>query len=407
MSTRLDLIYQKSLEVLKQAVLPSGGTAPSFKGSRYAGKVYPRDHAYTTLGLISAGMLPEAQKALSFILNVSLSDKGVLFQRYNEQGENSSNKPPQIDGNGLNLIALEAYFAKTNDVEFVKKHRTKIDSLINGLEHNIDHFAEGSLAYAINGINEFPPIEEGYDLYTNACTYKGLAEIAPLYQTVFGEEKRATELTALAEKVKNGMSEFLYFPEYKTFVTLVRKDPNSSVARVANLTGFLALADFDIFPLDDERMKNSLTFHLEGTKNEEMGTYNRYAESIGRHNYGNGPWPMVIIRLVHCYVKMGKKAEAQQLLDWIAKVAEQNEDVPNGLPEHVTSKQTFDTEYQVFKRINKVVPHPDKDLQYQSVINSKLYQNKNLAYPVNPLVWSHAMFVIVWNEIKNRIDPEI
>jgi GH15 family glucan-1,4-alpha-glucosidase len=399
----INAVYQKSCDVIRKSQIATGGTTASMKGSRYAGYVYPRDHAYTTRAFISAGMETEAKQALTYILNVELSEEGVMYQRYNSEQQSTSNKPPQIDGNAQTIIALGDYFRKTADGEFVERYKDHILTLEKGLQHHTHVFAKGDLVFSINGIIEFSPFEEGFEIYTNACVVKAYRTLAELWRTALNDEYRATEFEDKAERIRNGIKEYLYIPEYGGFMACIRREPNPSVVTIANLKSFLTLADFDIFEATDPMMQESLTFHLEGTKNEEIGGYNRYADGIGRHNFGNGPWPMVMMRLVDYYVKSGNMIEANKQLDWVLNVALLNLDVKLGLPEHVVTKEELLKEFHGFMRTFDVNPREERVGEYEKNERGEMVKKYGVAYPINPLVWSHSMFILVWDRIKDQI----
>lgn len=388
-------LYEKSVQVVRESQYAGGGTGPSFKGSRYAGNVYPRDHAYATMALTSAGLEKDAKQALIFMLTADRSEKGEMFQRYNQEQQNSSNKPPQIDGNALTLVALGDYVRKTGDRELIERYEDHIRSVIDGLQTHIHRFPQGDLIFCVNGNIEFSPYEEGFEIYTNACTCKAFREA--------GEFLNDSSLSEQADRLKKGIEEYLYIEEYGGFMPLVRREPNPSVVIVANLTTFQAMTDFEILPLDDERIRKSMKFHLDGTRNEVMGGFDRYAASIGRHNFGNGPWPREMMRMVWYYVRAGHQDEAIGALDWCLNVALQNLDVPLGLPEHVVPNEELEKEFHGFMRTFDINPREERKKEYEKNIESRMYKETGMCYPVNPLVWSHAMFVIVWNDVKDRL----
>lgn len=388
-------LYDRSLQIILESQQGSGGTIASLKGSRYGVNVYPRDHAYAVMALSSAGKYAEAKEGLNFILNVQLSPEGMMAQRYGEDQQASSNKPPQIDGNALSLIAAFDYMEKAQDHEFIERHQAQIRGIVNGILGNLHDFAKGSLVFGVNGNIEFSPYEEGFEIYTNACACRALACAAQL----LNDDTLAQKSIAM----KKGIASYMYIPEYGGIMPLVRREPNPSIVNVANLTAFLAVTDLDIFPVTDTMVEESIKFHLDGTWNEEIGGYNRYAASIGRHNFGNGPWPREMLRLVSYFVKAGKLAEANKALDWVLNVALLNEDYEMGLPEHVVTNEELQKEYHAFMRTFDINPREERVKEYERNIASKMYKNHGISYPVNPLIWSHSLFVTVWNEVKSLL----
>jgi len=83
-----ELVYNKSIEVLKAVQLRNGGCLATPKGERYP-YVYPRDHAVILLGFLSAGLLRRAKKALEFVFNCQL-ETGAFPQRIDKDGNDAS-----------------------------------------------------------------------------------------------------------------------------------------------------------------------------------------------------------------------------------------------------------------------------------------------------------------------------
>lgn len=396
-------LYDKSIEVIVSSQISTGGTAASLKGSRYAGHVYPRDHAYTTRAFVAAGKHAEAKQALVYILNTELSEDGVMYQRYDQNQQSTSNKPPQIDGNAQTLIALADYMKATRDGELVERYKDRITQLEKGLQHHTHEFSQGHLVYSINGIIEFSPFEEGFEIYTNACAVAAYRALAYLYSEVFNDSFHAEQYQLRADSIRKGIKAYLYIPEYKGFVACVRTEPNPSVVTIANLKSFLALIDFDIFDVNSKEIQESLSVHMEGTWNPEIGAYNRYGEAIGRHNFGNGPWPMVMLRLAEAQVKAGNKEEARKAFDWVLNVALLNEEVPMGLPEHVVTKEELLKEFHGFMRTFDINPREERKNEYEKNEKSTMLKKHDIAYPINPLIWSHAQYVLVWKNMQQLL----
>jgi GH15 family glucan-1,4-alpha-glucosidase len=387
-----ETLFTKSLEIIKSSQLSTGGTTASLPGTRYAGHVYPRDHGYATRAYIAADKLEEAEKALDYILNCDLDPSGIMYQRYDEHGKNASYKPPQIDGNAQTLLSLAEFIKASGRTELLRDKRIQIDALLMGIKSQLSHFPKGTLAYSINGIIEYSSYEAGFELYTNAVCYKAIKEIGSVMKNI--------KLDSLAEKIKDGISAYLYYPSLNTFIPCLRREPDVSFVLLANLKSFLALTDFDVFDAKDEQIQSSLQYHLKGTSNGDLGAYNRYHYLMDRHNFGNGPWPMVMLRLAQYYNKIADKEKQEQCFTWVMNVAKNNLDQPDTLPEHVSTDESFIEEYEAFIRINDTAPRPSKEKEYTMINESRTFKELRLAYAVNPLVWSHSQFILAWKETQ-------
>lgn len=392
-------LFQKSIDILSLSQLPTGGTTASLPGTRYAGHVYPRDHGYATRAFLAANDFDRAEKALEYILTCELDASGVMFQRYDESGKNASYKPPQIDGNAQTLLSLAIFCKRSKDILLLKKHKKHIAKLLEGINKKTNHFPKGSLVHSINGIIEYSAFEEGYELYTNAVCYRALKAMAELSESHKLDMTR--ELDSFAEKLHKGIDYYLYYPSEQTFIPCLRTEPDVSYVLLANLKSFLALTDFTVYPADHEKIQTSLAYHLSHTRNEDLGGFNRYHYLMDRHNFGNGPWPMVMLRLAQYYMQANDKAHAKECLNWVLNAAKNNLDVAMTLPEHIATKESFEIEYEAFKKLNDTAPRPAKAKEYEVITKSKTYKELGLAYAINPLTWSHAQFILAWSDWKD------
>lgn len=391
-----DQLFEKSKEIVLLAQAKSGAVSASLPGTRYSGFLYPRDHGYATRALVAANEMTSAHKALRCILASEIDENDILYQRYTSDGRNASYKPPQIDGNAQTLLAFTSFIQNKNSNE-LHDYFSRIKQLTQGILSQTKTFAHGNLVYSINGIIEFSPFEAGYDLYTNAVCYRALLDISH-YPKIVGEALAdEAKLTALA--IQKGIKKYLYYPKEKTFLSCLRAEPDSSYVMLPNLKNYLALSDFEVIDASDELLAEGLTYHLNGTTNKELGGYNRYHALMGRHNFGNGPWPMVMLRLAQFYIKANQKKKALSCFTWVLNAAKNNLDQPGCLPEHIATKEAFLEEYQLFKMIDETSPRPAKEKEYELMLKSKTMKQLGLAYAVNPLMWSHAQFILAWSSL--------
>jgi len=390
-----ELIFQKSSTILIQAQMDSGATGASLQGTRYGGFCYPRDHAYATRAFLTLHDSQRALLALKYILSCEIDPYDIMYQRYDAQGVNASYKPPQIDGNAQTLLSVTSFLDQTS--QSLSDYLPRIKQLTQGILSQLHHFEHGSLVYAINGIIEYSPFEAGYDLYTNAVSYGAFTSLAK-HKTFIGSEI-AEEALYAAQRIKAGIHYYLYYEKGQTFIPCLRAEPDSSLVILPNLKSYLALSDFAVFSSDDPILRTGLLYHLDGTKNQELGGYNRYHELMSRHNFGNGPWPMVMLRLAQHYLKTKDTKKAEECFTWVLNAALNNLDMPYCLPEHISSKASFEDEYNIFKKINETSPRPAKEKEYVLMQKSKTMKQLGLAYAVNPLVWSHAQFIEAWRQL--------
>lgn len=392
-----DTLFATSVQILKDSQFDSGGTGASLIGTRYAGHCYPRDHGYATRAFMAAGEKKCTEKALDYILTCEVDEHNVMFQRYDEQGKSASYKPPQIDGNAQTILSTTKYLENGENPEKLAPYHPQLKKLTEGILGQTQHFANGSLVEGINGIIEFPPFEQGFDLYTNAVCYRALKNIAG-HPEILGEDELVQQAETTADNIQKGIRKYLRFEEKDTFFTGIRREPSVSEISLPFPKNYLALSDFEVFEDNEgkEMVQRGLVYHLEGTQNDDLGGFNRYHAFMGRHNFGNGPWPMVMLRLAQHYIQAGERDKAKECFDWVMNVAKNNKDKPGQLPEHVSTREAFTSARDTFNRLDETAPRPAKGQEYVLIESSKTMQEEGVAYAVNPLVWSHSQFILAW-----------
>jgi len=94
------------------------------------------------------------------------------------KGRDASYKPIQIDGTGLILYTFTKYVNQTRDYDFARKEWKKVKKSVNYIIDNI--YPEKGLVFTPNSIHEFPPSEEGLEIWANCACYAALRELSKL-----------------------------------------------------------------------------------------------------------------------------------------------------------------------------------------------------------------------------------
>jgi GH15 family glucan-1,4-alpha-glucosidase len=109
-------LYRNCVKTLLENQHPNGGFYASPPGTRYP-FIYPGEHSICILGAISAGYPDRAKRGLEFML-AAQKPSGEFSQRYNVDGNDTSYKDLQIDGNGLILYAFSKYLKASGGLFF-------------------------------------------------------------------------------------------------------------------------------------------------------------------------------------------------------------------------------------------------------------------------------------------------
>ena len=373
---KAEKLYRESINILKKLQLNNGAILASFPKGRYP-YIYPRDHSVCVLALIEAGLFNEAKKALNFALR-SQNKNGSFPQRLDKKGKDASYKPIQLDNTGLILYAFAKYILETKDKKFLKASQKQINKAVKYIKSQLN---KKNLFFTPNSIHEFPPYEEGLEVWANATCYGALKEL----------ESIGLKSKIDLNKIKKSINKYLWNGEY--FIKNIRIKESSSVVTDIDASSY-ALADFGVFDDDNEKIKKTIMEIEKTLWHKKLGGICRYKKIIGRNNGGHGPWPHFTLMICRHFIRLGNKKKADNYLNWILKIAYKNK-----LPEHIALKKDFEEWVENYKKAGLL--RKDRKIMIKNIRKHKLYK-KGLAYSVLPLAWPHAEFIITWNLYKEK-----
>lgn len=118
---------------------------------------------------------------------------------------------------------------------------------------------------------------------------------------------------------------------------------------------------------NDSIMKKTIS-EIEAVLRKEKGGVHRYQSDI---YYGGSEWILLTAWLGWYYAEIGNHQKAKDLLKWVEQQADENQYLPEQVPTHL------------FNRI-----------QYENWLN-------NTGKIASPLLWSHAMYLILYKALQN------
>ena len=260
---KAERIYKKSIEVLRAVQLKNGGCLATPKGERYP-YIYPRDHAMILLGFLSAGCYKRVKKGLEFIFNCQ-SKSGAFPQRIDKNGNDASYKPIQIDGTGLVLYSMFEYVNQTNDLDFAKAKWKNIMKAVKYIICNIDE--DRNLVYTPNSVHEFPPTEQGLEIWANCVCWSALKCMYALSEKIQDVRREWHEY---ADRIKEGILKNMWNSRLGSFVKTIRLRESSSVLVDTDASAY-AVAEFDVLPDGDGRVISMVKDIEKKLWNRELG----------------------------------------------------------------------------------------------------------------------------------------
>jgi GH15 family glucan-1,4-alpha-glucosidase len=383
MKKRAEELYKESIKVLKSVQLKNGGCLATPLGLRYP-YVYPRDHGFCVLAFISAGMLKEAKKALEFILKAQLIN-GAFPQRLDENGKDASYKPIQLDGTALTLYTFCRYIKASNDLEFAKEYWKTAQKTASYIEQQF--YGDENLVYTPNSIHEFPPTEQGLEIWANCVCYAALKELDEIGKLL----KSPISYGELANKIKAGIEKNMWNSRIKSFVKNIRIKESSSVKLDPDVAE-CGVYYFNILENKDEKVRLTIKRIEKELWHKKLGGICRYPKREGRHNGGYGPWPHFTLMISQHYIRLKNKRKSDKYINWILKIAYKNK-----LPEHLSTAKDFNEYVQDFSEAGLL--RKDRMIMIENAKKNPMFK-KGIAYIILPLAWPHAEFILTWNLYK-------
>ena len=381
---KAERIYARSIRILKDVQLANGGCIASPKGERYP-YVYPRDHAIIILGMISAKLFRRAKKALDFVLAAQL-ESGAFPQRIDQNGNDASYKPIQIDGTGLVLYALHKYIIETNEIQVGEEYWERVKKAVRYMMDSV--YPDKGLIYTPNSVHEFPPTEAGLEIWANCTCYAALRKMYDIGKRL---NRVHQEWEAQADRIREGILKYMWNSRSKSFVKNIRVRESSSVLVEPDASKY-AVADLGVIEDNDKRAESTVAEIEKNLWNKDLGGLCRYPKYEGRNNGGWGPWPHFTLMIARHFIRVKNRKKADQYLKWVLKIA-----YKDMLPEHISTIEEFEEYVSDFGEAGLL--RKDRLVLIDNARKHPMYK-KGIAYITTPLAWPHAEFIRTWNLYK-------
>ncbi|MCX6802405.1 MAG: hypothetical protein NT067_04830 [Candidatus Diapherotrites archaeon] len=383
---KAEFLYKASVNQLLKAQLENGAIIPTSSEKSYL-HIYPRDLAFCTLALVKAERFDEAQKALDFALRHQDRKTGCFPQRWDEAGNNNGYKPVQPDATALVLYAFAEYVLEKNNVDFAEVNWDRIEKAIDFLNSKI--VSDKNLVFAPSSVHEFPPMEEGYEIWANAVCCAAFRELSKVAEKIKAEYLPLSKENAL----KDSMLQYLWNSRKQCFVKTIRLSESSSVMLWPDAS-VLALSFFDVFAPNDKKIVSTIKLLDEKLWHKSFGGISKFGPVEGVEKGGFGASPFFSLLLADYYIKAGDREKAEKFLNWVISVGQ-----AGSLPEHVSTKEDFEAFVLDFGDAGLLNRNTMK--QINSVRESGDFKN-GIARITDPFSMAHAAFILVWKNYKEK-----
>jgi GH15 family glucan-1,4-alpha-glucosidase len=343
------------------SILASGDSSIFNFGRDYYCYCWPRDAAYALWPLIRTGQYDEAKKFFAFARDTMHRD-GYLMHKYQPDRSIGSTWHPLVHGKNRELAIQED---ETASVIYIMgeyyKHSRDLDFVVS----YYDTFISPCAQFMSSFIDEATGLPHAsYDLweekfltstYTVSTVIGGL-ETAGRLAAVAGHPDDAARWQSVADKIRGNLHALLHPDGYFRKGFLLQEDGNLQYDDAIDISSLFGPYMYAGLASNDPMITGTLRRVEERLHNSSpIGGVIRYEGDnyfLHKQQYKGNPWIVCTLWLAQVYVQIGRKDEAQRLMQWAKDRA---------LPSGVFSEQ-FDPE-------------------------------DGSAISVTPLVWSHAEYV--------------
>ncbi|TVY09634.1 glycoside hydrolase family 15 protein [Paenibacillus cremeus] len=258
----------------------------------------------------------------------------------------------QLDGYGAWLWGLAEHLERTGHTKLPEIYRKSVDVTVDYL----------CTFWQLPNFDCWEEHPEHVHPSTLACIYGGLSRIALLDDNA--------ELANVCEEIHSFLMEHAIHPDghivkYITPVyeeTGVRYDIGHSGV---DASLFWLCEPFRVFPVEHPAMKQTLA-KINRDLRTSHGGIRRYEEDT---YYGGGEWPILTAWSGWVQSEAGNHEEAQRALAWIYSKADALGRLPEQVPDAIASRDIYEDWVQRW------------------------------GTPAMPLLWSHAMFLVLYNRL--------
>ncbi|KAA3665498.1 MAG: glycoside hydrolase family 15 protein [Chloroflexi bacterium] len=378
--------YQHSIQVLLDSQTESGALIASnaFPSYRYS---WFRDGSFVAYALCRVGHSGSARKYFLWAAKTirqydwkveraiariqqgeRLGSDDYLHTRYTSDGKEAADLwwDFQLDGFGTWLWALAEYVNLAGDDTIIME----VDDEVRLVHRYLSHLWQQPNYDCWEELSQFLHSHTLAAIHAGLC---GAALLLPEFEVQVAETTAAIRELMLTSGVENGRftksftltqppNSILQTPQ-KIYHDAAETDQLRNSAE-ASLIGIAT--PYHLFQIDEPHMKATIA-QLETDLLRPGGGVYRY---LGDTYYGGGEWVVLGAWLGWHYAKNGQIEQAKALKNWIEAQADENGDLPEQVSDHLLAPDRFAEWHERWGPIAK------------------------------PLSWSHAMYLILCEEIK-------
>ena len=331
------------------------------KCGRYA-YCWPRDAVFITKAMDALKMTKDTEKFYKVFCKKTQSKNGMWEQRFYTDGKLAPCWGYQIDETASVVYGVYEHYKCSKSEKFLKENLQMCEKATDFLKRYITDILEKTNKYHVS--YDLWEMCEGVHFYSLASIYSAFGCMLEIYKTLgnnvsefennrLKEEKiskSAKEIEKLQVEIKKYINKNMYDEDKKSYV-------RNAEDKKMDISILGAVTPFDVFRPKEIKIQNTVE-----RINLSLRTYTGGYQRFENDNYMNGnPWTIANLWMTLYYLKTGEKKKAKECFDFVVKTAGKH--------------------YFLGEQVNNETLKPNW---------------------VIGLGWSHAMFIIVLEELYGK-----
>ena len=322
---------------------------------------WTRDAVFITKAMDILNMQKETEKFYKVFCKKVQSKNGMFEQRFYTDGKLAPCWGYQIDGTASVVYGVFEHYTYTKSEKFLKENLQMCEKAVDFLKRYVKDIFEETNKYHVS--YDLWEMCEGEHLYSFASIYSAFDCMLKIYNCLKGNvsdfennrlkeekiSKSIKEIEKLQVEIKKYINKNMYDEERKTYL-------RNTQDKKMDISILGAVTPFKLFKPKEKKIINTVE-----RMNLSLRTYTGGYQRFENDNYMNGnPWPIANLWMTLYYLETGEKKKAKEVFDFVVKTS---------------GKHYFLGE---------------------QVSNETLKPNWVIG-----LGWSHAMFIIVLEKLKD------
>jgi len=277
--------------------------------------IWVRDLVFFSVIFDLLGYVDEAQNALNFAKSVQ-NPEGSFYTFYEVDGHVSNTWPNETDQTALYVYGVYFHYCATGDTAFLDETWDSVLKACSYLQRMQNY---SGLVYTQASIHEWPGVSQGYEPWTQTCSYAAL-ETGSRIAEILGHLSKASEWENAAEKVRSETITNLWNSTINSFCQRLYNGKQYTWADIKMLTPFLFYTP--LLNASESKLQLTYEYLLRNLNDTTIGGIWRYQKDAGdpmvpeRWNGGYGPWFTYTCWFALYKLANGENDEAFKWIEW-------------------------------------------------------------------------------------------